>query len=357
MSARSELARPAAANGKAGTMSGMAAVGNRRRIGRTDVQVTELGFGSAPIGNLYAAVGDEQATASVDAAWQAGVRYFDTAPHYGLGLAERRLGRALSAHPRGEYVISTKVGRLLVPNEDPRGSDLAAGFAVPDTLRRQLDYSAAGVRRSIEDSLDRLGTGHLDIVLVHDPELFVPQVIAQTVPALLRMRDEGLIAAVGVGMNYWQPLAEIVDRCDVDVVMLAGRWTLLDRSGEPLLDRCARRGVSVLAAAPFNSGILAQAAPSERDTYDYAPVTGPVLRRAQELAALCRTSGVDLPHAAIRFPLRHPAVASVVAGMAGPEQVRLAARWATRPVPEALWERLEPTAPLPDGAFSRPPSP
>lgn len=329
---------------------------NRRPIGRTGVQVTELGFGAAPIGNLYVAVGDEQAEATVDAAWQAGIRYFDTAPHYGLGLAERRLGRALSSHPRGEYVISTKVGRILVPNDEPRGSDLAAGFAVPDTLRRLLDYSAAGVRRSIEDSLGRLGTSHIDIALVHDPDMLVPKVIEETVPALLRMRDEGLIAAVGVGMNYWQPLAEIVERCDVDVVMLAGRWTLLDRSGEPLLDLCARRGVSVLAAAPFNSGILARAEPSEHDMFDYAPVTGPVLRRAQDLAALCRASGVDLPHAATRFPLRHPAVASVVAGMAGPDQVRLAAQRVTQPVPEPLWQHLQPTAPLPDGAFSRPPS-
>src|SRR4051812_44451339 len=150
---------------------------NRRRIGRTGVQVTELGFGSASIGNLYVAVGDEQAEATVDAAWQAGIRYFDTAPHYGLGLAERRLGRALSSHPRSEYVISTKVGRVLVPNDAPQGSDLAAGFAVPDTLRRRLDYSADGVRRSLEDSLDRLGTGHVDIALVHDPDLSIPRVI------------------------------------------------------------------------------------------------------------------------------------------------------------------------------------
>jgi D-threo-aldose 1-dehydrogenase len=329
---------------------------NRRRIGRTGVQVTELGFGSAPIGNLYAAVSDEQAEATVDVAWQAGVRYFDTAPHYGLGLAERRLGRALSSHPRSEYAISTKVGRVLVPNDDPCGSDLAAGFAVPDTLRRQVDYSAAGVRRSIEDSLDRLGTDHVDIALVHDPDLSVQQVIEETVPALQRMRDEGLVAAVGVGMNYWQLLAAIVDHCDVDVVMLAGRWTLLDRSGQPLLDLCARRGVSVLAAAPFNSGILAQVEPSERDTFDYAPVTEPVLRRARELAALCRASGVDLPHAATQFPLQHPTVASVVAGLAGPDQVRLAAQRITQPVPAPLWQRLRPTAPLPDGAFSRPPS-
>ncbi|MFG1710688.1 aldo/keto reductase [Nonomuraea sp. M3C6] len=205
------------------------------------------------------------------------------------------------------------------------------------------------------DSLDRLGTSHVDIALVHDPERAIPQVIDETVPALLSMRDEGLITAVGVGMNYWQPLAEIVDRCDVDVVMLAGRWTLLDRSGEPLLDLCGRRGVSVLAAAPFNSGILAQATPSERDMFDYAPVSGPVLRRARELAALCRAADVELPHVAIRFPLRHPAVASVVAGMAGPDQVRGAAQRMARPVPEPLWRRLRPTVPLPDGTFSRPP--
>ena len=330
---------------------------NRRRIGRTGVHVTELGFGSAPIGNLYAAVDDEQAMATVDAAWEAGIRYFDTAPHYGLGLAEQRLGQALASRPRAEYVISTKVGRLLVPNDHPRGTDLDAQFAVPDTLRRQLDYSPAGVRRSLEDSLTRLCVDHVDIVLVHDPDLHVPQVIAETVPELLRMRDEGLVSAVGVGMNYWQPLAEIVDRWDVDAVMLAGRWTLLDRSGEPLLQRCAERDVSLLAAAPFNSGILARSEPCEDDTFDYAPVTEPVLRRARELAALCRAAGIEPAHAALRFPLRRPEVASVVAGMASPDEVRLGARRVDEPIPDALWPRMRPAAPLPDGAFSRPPSP
>ncbi|MGW3461925.1 aldo/keto reductase [Streptomyces olivaceoviridis] len=330
---------------------------NRRRIGRTGVHVSELGFGSAPIGNLFTAVDDERAQATVDAAWQAGIRYFDTAPHYGLGLAERRLGQALASRPRAEYVISTKVGRLLVPNDDPRGTDLASGFAVPDTLRRELDYSPAGVRRSIEDSLNRLGVDHIDIALVHDPDLHVEQVIAETVPELLRMREEGLVAAVGVGMNHWQPLTRIVDRCDVDAVMLAGRWTLLDRSGEPLLRRCAERGVSVLAAAPFNSGILARGEPGPDDTFDYAPVTEPVLHRARELAALCRAAGTELAHAALRFPLRRPEVASVVAGMASADQARLAARRIDEPVPDALWPRLHPAVPLPDGACSRPPSP
>jgi D-threo-aldose 1-dehydrogenase len=310
----------------------------RRAVGRTAVRVSELGLGAAPIGNLYTAVTDDDATATLDAAWDAGVRYFDTAPHYGLGLSERRLGKALAARPRETYVVSTKVGRLLEPNPAPTGSDLAAGmFDVPDDLVRRVDFSADGVRRSLEASLERLGLDRVDVVLVHDPDEHVEQVIRETFPALERWRDEGVVGAIGVGMNQWQAPLRLVRDADLDVVMLAGRWTLLDRTGEPLLDACADRSVSVLAAGPFNSGLLARPEPPDDATFDYGPAPANTLARARELAATAREHGTDLPTAALRFPLRHPAVASVVTGLRTPAEVTAAASRLASAVPDALW--------------------
>jgi D-threo-aldose 1-dehydrogenase len=313
----------------------------RRRLGRTGVQVTELGFGAAPIGNLYAEVDEAVALRAVDAAWDAGVRFFDTAPHYGLGLSERRLGKALASRPRDEYVVSTKVGRLLEPNPAPAGSDLPVGrFAVPDDLTRRRDYSADGVRRSLESSLQRLGLDRVDVVLVHDPEDHLPQTVAETLPALAALRDEGVIGAVGVGMNQWQAPLDLVRRADVDAVMLAGRWTLLDRSGEPLLAECAARGVSVISAGPFNSGLLACAEVPDDATFDYAPVPRATLARARELAGVAARHGAELPQAALQFPLRHEAVASVLTGLRTAAEVTAAASRLARPVPPHLWADL-----------------
>jgi D-threo-aldose 1-dehydrogenase len=314
----------------------------RRRLGRTEIEVTELGFGAASVGNLFTAVTDEKAAQTVDAAWAAGIRYFDTAPHYGLGLSERRLGRSLAGRPRHEYVLSTKVGRLLEPNPAPTGSDLStSGFAVPDDRRRRLDYSGDGVRRSLEASLDRLGLDRIDIVLVHDPDEHVEETIAEAIPALITLREEGMIGAVGVGMNQWQAPLQILQRTDLDVVMLAGRWTLLDRSGELLLDVCAERGVSVLAAAPFNSGLLTQTGPIAAGTFDYGPASTEIIDRARNLARQAGEHGILLPQAAVQFALRHPATASVVTGLRTPDEVASAARWLAEPAPEEFWKTVE----------------
>ena len=313
----------------------------RHKLGRTCVEVTTLGFGAAPIGNLHAAISDEDAAAAVQAAWDGGIRYYDTAPHYGLGLSERRLGAALAGRTRDEFVVSTKVGRLLVDNPSPSGSDLATGgFDVPDTLTRQRDYSADGVRRSIELSLHRLGLDRIDIVLIHDPEDFMDDALRGAVPALIEMRDQGVIGAVGAGMNFWPPLLRFVTESDVDVVMVAGRWTLADRSAAPLLAACEQRGVSVLAAAPFNSGLLSRPWPPDGVLFDYAPAPADVLARARELAEVCRRHGVQLPHAAMQFPLRQPAVAAVVAGMRTPSHVRANVAWAGEAPPTQLWADL-----------------
>lgn len=313
---------------------------NRHRIGRTGVHVSELGFGAAPIANLYEPVADEAATDTVRAAWEGGVRYFDTAPHYGLGLSERRLGAALRDRPRDEFVISTKVGRLLVPNPSPTGSDLAAGFAVPDDLTREHDYSRDGVRRSLDASLRRLGLDRIDIVYIHDAEDHMEQALGEAVPALIELREQGVIGAIGAGMNFVAPLLRFVTEADVDAVMLAGRWTLADRSGEPLAEACAGLGVSLIAAAPFNSGLLASPEPADDACFDYHRAPADVLAFARQLAACCDAAGGSLPQAALQFPLRHGAVPAVVVGMRSAAQVRANLEWADSPLPAALWTRL-----------------
>jgi D-threo-aldose 1-dehydrogenase len=313
-----------------------------RRLGRTALEVTVIGFGASTAGNIWRVRRDEDVAASLAAAWDRGIRYYDTAPHYGLGLSERRVGTALRDRPRDEYLLSTKVGRLLEPNPVPTGSDLTAGgFDVPDDLHRVRDYSADGVRRSLEASLERLGADRIDIVLVHDPDDYVDQALTEAVPALAALRDQGVIGAVGLGMNQWQAPLRAVNETDVDVVMIAGRWTLADRSAQPLLDRCAERGVAVLAAAPFNSGLLARPRPAEDATFNYGPAPQQMLERARALADVCNSAGISLPHAAMQFPLRHPAVASVVVGLSTGPQVDAAIERLQTPIGDELWTRLD----------------
>jgi D-threo-aldose 1-dehydrogenase len=313
-----------------------------RRLGRAGLEVTVIGFGGAAPGSFGQARSDEEAAADLAAAWDRGIRYFDTAPHYGLGLSERRVGAALRDRPRNEFILSTKVGRLLEPNPAPTGSDLTTGgFDVPDDLHRVRDYSADGVRRSLEASLERLGADRVDIVLVHDPDDYVDQAITEAIPALTTLRDQGVIGAVGVGMNQWQAPLRAVDETDVDVVMIAGRWTLADRTAQPLLDRCAERGVAVLAAAAFNSGLLARPRPAADATFNYEPAPRPMLKRARALADVCDSAGISLPHAALQFPLRHPAVASVVVGLSTLPQIDAAVEGLRMPIDDEVWARLD----------------
>lgn len=324
-----------------------------RVIERTGTPLTSLSFGAAALGNLYTAVSDEQAEATVGAAWAAGIRSFDVAPHYGLGLAERRLGAALSRYPRREYVLSTKVGRLIVPDDSVVG-DADAGFAVPGGLRRELDYSADGVRRCLSESLARLGTDRIDIAHVHDPdqrEDLPGQVERETVPALCRLRDEGVLGAVGIGINQWQLAARLVRTTDLDVVLLAGRYTLLEQESlHGLLDLCAERGVSVVAAAAFNSGLLASDSPAREATFDYLPIPALILARARAIADVCRAVGVPLSAAALQFPLAHPAVVSVLVGMRSPEEVAQDVAALTRPLPPRVWADLRVAGLLASGA-------
>ena len=296
----------------------------------------KLGFGSAPIGNLYHAVPDDVAQRTVEAAYESGIRYFDTAPHYGLGLAETRLGQGLAGLPRDSFQVSTKVGRLLDPMT-PSARD--PEFDVPATAVRRWDFSADGVRRSLESSLDRLGLDRVDIVLLHDPDDHWQQAIDEAYPVLDEWRAQGVVGAIGAGMNQWQMLHRFVTETDVDVVMLAGRYTLLDRSAETrLLPVCAAAGVRVLAAGVFNGGMLATDEPGP--LYDYQPASAQRREQARRIAEACHEFGVSLPQAAIAFPAQHEAVDSVVLGMASPEEVAANVALAGKPVPEELWAAL-----------------
>jgi len=267
------------------------------------------------------------------------VRFFDTAPHYGLGLSERRLGRALADRPRAGYVVSTKVGRVL--EADPAGASVrdGEGFDVPATWRRVWDFSADGVRRSLAASLDRLGLERADVVLLHDPDHHWRQAVEEAYPVLHELRAQGVVGAVGAGMNQWRMLADLVRETDLDVVLLAGRYTLLDQSAlDGLLPLCQARGVSVVVGGPLNSGLLADPRPGA--TYDYAPGPPELVERARRLATVCARHGVTLPQAALAFPAGHPAVASVLVGMRSPAEVAENTTLAARPVPAALWEEL-----------------
>ena len=301
------------------------------------VVLTELSFGAAALGNLFTEVTDDEARAAVDAAWDAGIRAFDTAPHYGLGLSERRLGAALRERPRAEFAVSTKVGRILEPVADPVGLD-DEGFAVPAAFRRVWDFSGDGVRRSIEASLERLGLDRLDSVLIHDPDDHADQAIGEAFPALAKLRDEGVIGAVGVGMNQVRVPLRFVLETDIDLVLLAGRYTLLDRSGTELLDRAAAHGVDIVIGGAFNSGLLVDPKPSS--TYDYAAVPPEILAEALRLKDICERNGVPLRAAALQFPLRHPAVRSVLIGARSPHEVRDCVEMARVPIPDALWAEV-----------------
>ncbi len=303
-----------------------------------------LGFGASGLGNLFEVVDDETARATVDAAWDCGIRYFDTAPHYGLGLSEVRLGAALAGRPRGDYVVSTKVGRVLVPTSTERVGDLdAEGFVVPASLRRVWDPSEAGIRQSLEASLVRLGLDQIDIAYLHDPESYdVASAVELALPALVRLREEGVVRAIGVGSNSVDALSRCVESVPLDLVMVAGRYTLLEQPAAGLLDRCLELGTGVVNVGVFNSGLLARANVADDARYDYVQAPPRLLARARELAAVCRAYGVELPTAALHFALRHPAVLSILVGANRPEYVREAAQRLAEPVPDELWEALAP---------------
>ena len=312
---------------------------------------TELGFGAAPLGNLYRPLTEKEARATLDAAWSAGVRYYDTAPLYGLGLSETRLNGFLRAKPRASYLLSTKVGRLLQLCKPEDRSRQGAFFETP-TRQEIFDYSYDGAMRSLEFSLERLGVDHIDIVYCHDVDIFthgskeasdqrIGEFMAGGYKALLKLREQGAIKAIGAGINEWQVAERMAREGDFDVFLLAGRYTLLEQEAlNSFLPYCVEKNIGVVVGGPYNSGILATG-PKPGAHYDYGPAPKDVLERVRRIEAACKAHGVKLPEAAIRFPLGHPAIVSVIPGGQKPTEVRRNADMLGRKIPTALWRQLK----------------
>lgn len=320
------------------------------RLGNGGLTFTELGFGAAPIGNLFRALTDDDAHAVLEAAWAGGVRYFDTAPLYGLGLSETRLNRLLRGKPRDEYVLSSKIGRLLRAVLPDQRDGFGKWIDVP-ARKEVFDYSYDGTMRSLEASLERLGQDRIDILYAHDLDIFthgseaamqarLEEFVAGGYRALLALRDQGVIRAFGGGINEVQPCLWLLERCDFDIFLLAGRYTLLEQEAqESFLPKCVERGVGIVVGGPYNSGILATG-PKPGAHWNYAPAPDWVMTKAARLQAVCDGFGVRLVDAAFQFPLRHPAVVSVIPGGQGLTEMASNLAAAQAVIPQALWEEL-----------------
>ena len=317
-----------------------------RRLGATDIRLPALGFGAAPIGNLYTEVTDDQAMRAIHTALEQGIRYFDTAPYYGYGLSESRLGRGLEGVRRDTVRISTKVGRRIY--EDPTRPPGQEGFAVAG-YKAEFDYSRDGVLRSFESSLQRLRTDHVDILLLHDigrlthgdrHPILLRQALDEALPAMAELRSSGACGAIGIGVNEEDIAVELMPLFPLDCVMLAGRYTLLEQHGsQRIMQQGQARNVGILVAGPYSSGLMSDArAPGS--THDYAPVEPEVLQRAQRIYAIGAEHGVDVGAAALQFPLAHPAVASVVAGMRNAEEATSASLRYRAQAPAEFWRQL-----------------
>lgn len=328
----------------------------RRILGRGNLTLSALGLGGAPLGNLYAPVNEEEAAATVNAAWDGGIRYFDTAPLYGSGLSERRMGAVLAERNRRGYVLSSKVGWLLEPNAGVRQD---GPYVSLDGARRRCDYSRDGTLRSLEASLERLGTDRIDIVYVHDLDTAChgdalderyAEVMKGGYPALADLREQGVVGAIGFGVNEWQVCSRALGDADPDCFLLAGRYSLLDQSSlESFLPDCVRRGVGVIIGGAFNSGILATGAVANA-RYDYRPAPAEILVRTARLESICRRHDVRLAAAALQFPSFHPAVVSVVPGARSAAEIEANLALFEQAIPIDFWAELKAESLLPADA-------
>lgn len=314
------------------------------------IPFTELGFGTAPIGNLFRAISDTDARGILDRAWDAGVRYYDTAPLYGLGLAETRLNPFLRGKDRDSYVLSSKIGRLFRATTPDKRDGLDKWFEVP-SRNEVYDYGYDAVMRSLEFSLERLGVDRIDILYAHDLDVFnhgskaalqdrLEAFLAGGYRALLALRDQGVIRAFGAGVNEWEPCQWLMDRGDFDIFLLAGRYTLLEQDSLGFMNAAAAKGVGVVIGGPYNSGVLATG-PRPGAMYNYNPAPDWVLAKVAQLQAVCAAHGVRMVDAAYRFPLLHPAVVSVIPGGQGVMEMDSNIAAASAVVPGALWADLQ----------------
>jgi D-threo-aldose 1-dehydrogenase len=336
-------------------------------LGQTGLTVTRLAFGAASIGGVFDAIDERDGLATIEHAWQLGVRYFDVAPLYGYGTAERRLGQSLASQPRDDFVLSTKVGRLVRRVEEIQpGADIDRNAfgdrrdadRTEDTgFRVVFDFSRDGILRSIDESLERLGLDRIDIVYLHDPDDHWEAAIGEAYPALHRLREEGVVGAIGAGMNQSAMLTRFAREGDFDVFLVAGRYTLLDQDAlAELLPTCIERNVAVVIGGVMNSGILA--APMQDGRYNYGAAPARIVERARRLASVCERHDVPLKAAAIQFPLAHPAVASVLAGVGRIEHLDEYPALMRHVIPAELWAELSdegllaPEAPIPGEAVT-----
>lgn len=312
-------------------------------IGKHGLELPRLGLGTASLGNFLGTVTDEQAVETIELARTSGIRYFDTAPLYGHGLAERRLAQGLADAPRDEVVISTKVGRLLragAPRDESQYFDGQPFYTDVPEQGPVWDFSYEGVRTSLEESLERLGTDRVDILNLHDPDNHFAEASTTAYAALHDLREEGVVRGIGAGMNSTGVLTDLVRECDLDVVLLAGRYTLLDQSSmADLLPACTDRSTMVIVGGVFNSGILIDPKPDAR--FDYVPADAARIERAQRIQEVCRSFDVPLAAAAIQFPLAHPAVASLLIGARSAAELQDDFDLLDVPIPGTLWRRLQ----------------
>ena len=303
---------------------------------RTGVEVSRLSLGTAALGGLYTSVSDADCTDTVLAAIDNGINFIDTAPHYGKGTSEVRIGKALAGRDRSTFVISTKIGRLLVPST----TDIDVFFMDADnTVERKFDFSASGVRQSLEGSLERLGLDSVEILFIHDPDANADEAILEAYPELDRMRSEGIIKAIGVGMNQCETPTRVIKETDIDMVLIAGRYSLLDQKAlEGLLPAALERNVDIIAAGVFNSGILAN--PVKGATFDYVPASDELLAKALRIREVLEGHKVSLTSAALQFPLRHPAVKSVLVGCRSAAEVATNIAEFDKTIENKVWDDL-----------------
>ena len=325
-------------------------VTDRRKLGKSGLEVPVIGFGGAPLGNLYQEFSDEQARATVSAAYDAGMRLFDTAPFYGFGLSEHRIGEALRWLPRDSYALSTKVGRLLRPKPVEQLDGGLFKKILP--FEGVYDYSYDGVLRSVEDSLQRLGMDRIDILLIHDVDVWTHgseaarlqrfgEVMGGGYRAMLRLREERVVRAIGAGINEIQACEEFARAGDFDCFLLAGRYTLLEQAAlDTLLPYCAEQNISLLIGGPYNTGILATGA-VEGAYYNYAPAPAEIMERVRRIEAVCSRHGVRLASAALQFPLGHPNVATLIPGARSPDEIEQNRAIFEVDIPAALWAELK----------------